>query len=138
MSSGQKPMDLNITYCFLEDGGRSHRIDVTPAFWEELMADDYRSPESKLVGTGSGWLLSRYRMDRSPDHWEMHPEGDEMLILQSGRMEILLENEPGNVRSVALSAGETCLVPKGVWHTQKVLEPSQLLAITFGRGTEHR
>ncbi len=138
MSDILKPVDLNTTYYFLEDGGRSHRIEVTPAFWEELMTDHYRSPESKRVGTGSGWLLSRYRMDQSPDHWEMHPEGDEMLILQSGRMEILLEDAPGKSRSVPLSAGETCLVPKGVWHTQKVLEPSQLLAITFGRGTRHR
>ena len=39
---------------------------------------------------------------------------------------------------VTLRAGTTCIVPKGVWHTATVHEPSEALHITRGAGTRHR
>ena len=30
------------------------------------------------------------------------------------------------------------VVPKGVWHTAKVLAPSRMLFVTMGAGTQHR
>jgi hypothetical protein len=32
----------------------------------------------------------------------------------------------------------TVVVPRGTWHTAKVLEPSEALHITWGEGTQHR
>ena len=40
--------------------------------------------------------------------------------------------------AIALRAGATCIVPKGVWHHFVVREPGEMLGITFGRGTQHR
>jgi hypothetical protein len=37
------------TYAFLEDGGRAPRIDVTKAFWSDLMSGAPQSEGAKLV-----------------------------------------------------------------------------------------
>jgi mannose-6-phosphate isomerase-like protein (cupin superfamily) len=41
-------------------------------------------------------------------------------------------------RLVALEAGMTCIVPRGVWHRAIVREPGDTLHITRGEGTQHR
>jgi len=42
------------------------------------------------------------------------------------------------IREIEFVAGRLLVVPKGVWHTAKVRNPARLLAITAGRGTQHR
>jgi quercetin dioxygenase-like cupin family protein len=39
---------------------------------------------------------------------------------------------------VDLVAGQTVVIPAGVWHTVDVVEPARTLHVTFGRGTRHR
>lgn len=129
-------IDLDETYLYLE-GSAADVIEVTPTFWQELMADDARSPGAKRVVEGHGWLMMRFAMTSSPGHWEMHPMGDEILVLQAGRLDVVFD-EVGGLRVVALQAGETCVVPRGVWHRQVVHSASSLIAITFGEGTRHR
>lgn len=41
-------------------------------------------------------------------------------------------------RLVALEAGQTCIVPRGVWHRAVVRTPGDTLHITPGEGTQHR
>ena len=78
-----------------------------------------------------------------PHRGEMHPDGDELLFLVSGRLDVLLEDggdeeTVGAVHIEALHPGEAILVPKGVWHRVNVLEPSRLVHITPGPGDGHR
>jgi hypothetical protein len=42
------------------------------------------------------------------------------------------------VQQVTLTPGMAVINPRNVWHTADVHEPSQLLFITPGRGTENR
>ena len=70
-------------------------------------------------------------------NWEMHPAGDEILFMLEGKATFVLELSDG-LREVVLSAGRLLVIPKGVWHTARVSEPSRLLAITAGSGTQHR
>jgi mannose-6-phosphate isomerase-like protein (cupin superfamily) len=125
--------DPTRTYLHLA-GPDAMRVDVGPTFWQEL--GDPQSDQMKRVA-GDGWLVCAYILRGDPDHWEMHPAGDEVLFLVSGAVDLDFEL-PEGVKTVELRAGQTCVVPRGVWHRQRVRAPGQLLAMTWGRGTEHR
>ena len=86
---------------------------------------------------GGGWLMAAFHMTEDPHAWEMHPEGEEILYLMSGAMDVVLETPNGD-QVVQLRPGTACVVPRGVWHRQVLGGPSDLLALTYGRGTEHR
>lgn len=127
---------LTETYFHLAGDGDALWIDATGSFWSELMSGEYASEATKRVAVG-GWLVSAYRVTRDMTHWEMHPEGDEILYLQSGRLHVILEGQAGE-RLIELRPGTACLVPRGAWHRQVVQEPADLLAITAGAGTQYR
>jgi mannose-6-phosphate isomerase-like protein (cupin superfamily) len=114
------------------DGPQMRPLAVTPDFWQRIAAD----PE--LAG---GRLLGFYRAnepaDLHADIWEMHPEGDELLVLFSGVLDIELEGPDGR-RTVGLSPRTAFIVPAGVWHRLLLREPSTLVVITHREGTEHR
>ncbi len=77
-------------------------------------------------------------MTREPPHdGEMHPDGDELLFLVSGRVTVVLEDEDPP-REVALVPGQALVVPRGVWHKLRLHEPSQILHVSPGPGGEHR
>src|SRR5262245_7150167 len=67
----------------------------------------------------------------------MHPDGDEVLFLISGRLDVVLE-EDDTQGVVEMTPGQALIVPKGVWHRVLPREPSQLLHITPGPGGEWR
>jgi mannose-6-phosphate isomerase-like protein (cupin superfamily) len=67
----------------------------------------------------------------------MHPAGDELLLMVSGAMTVVLEG--GDREELFdLHAGEALIVPRGTWHCQRVLEPGRFFGATYGKGTEHR
>jgi mannose-6-phosphate isomerase-like protein (cupin superfamily) len=76
-------------------------------------------------------------MTEDTSTWEMHPDGDEILYLTSGEIEVVIE-ENGVERSVILQKGIACIIPKGCWHRQIVKSPGEEVALTFGRGTQHK
>jgi len=72
--------------------------------------------------------------DDAPHGGEIHPDGDEILYVFSGKLRVT-----GDLSgSVVLGAGEACVVPKGEWHKVDVLEKTQLLHITPGPNGDHR
>jgi mannose-6-phosphate isomerase-like protein (cupin superfamily) len=66
----------------------------------------------------------------------MHPDGDELLYVVSGRFRVTGDSAPE--ASVELGPGEVCIVRKGEWHLVSVIEPGQLVNITPGPRGEHR
>lgn len=74
---------------------------------------------------------------RESTGWEMHPDGDEVLTLLSGRFDVILD-EAGAERVIALTRGKSAIVPQGVWHRMVIHEPGELLFLTPGDTTEHR
>lgn len=136
MDKPQSSYNLNNHYIFLEEE-KALSIEVTPSFWEELMTNNLQSENARRVAEGKGWLVSAYQMDESFPTWELHPEGDEILFLVSGLIDVIFE-ENGKERTISLCAGATCTVPRNMWHRQIVHQPGQMLAITYGRGTQHR
>ena len=63
---------------------------------------------------------------------------DEFVVLLSGTADLVFATTDGE-DVVALSGpGSYVIVPRGVWHTARVHEPTQMLFVTPGEGTENR
>ena len=69
----------------------------------------------------------------APHGGEMHPDGDEVLLLIRGRVRVILETSP--VQELEMEEGSGLVVPRGVWHRVDVLEPCQVAYVT--RGPRH-
>ena len=77
-------------------------------------------------------------MDRPPPHaGERHPDGDELLHLIEGNATVLIEWPEGEER-IALAAGDSCIVPRGLWHRVLFDAPIRLLFATPGPNKEWR
>src|SRR5882724_10565623 len=82
-----------------------------------------------------GRLMGSTMQNADWEHWERHPAGDEILVLLSGELELVLDTARGEERAT-LTAGQTFIVPKGAWHRGIVKKPGQLMFLTPGAGTE--
>jgi len=124
----KRTFDLVDTYVQLSDGPTALAVEVDDDFWDKIES----RPElhgGRLVGVfhnAADWSV-----------WEMHPAGDEVVCLLSGVVDVVLD-EDGGERVVPLGAGDTCIVPRGVWHTANVRTAGDTLHITRGAGTQHR
>jgi mannose-6-phosphate isomerase-like protein (cupin superfamily) len=127
VNPGQPAFDLCKNFVSLDEGGGARTLEVTPDFWSRLMGGEIRV----------GRLMGVLEMNRDSPGWEMHPKGEELLVMLSGAMDLVLEEEGGE-RVVEMSGGAAFLVPRGIWHQLILREPGQLLFITAGEGTEHR
>jgi quercetin dioxygenase-like cupin family protein len=85
-----------------------------------------------------GYTVGAPIVTRDPPHGgEMHPDGDELLVVVSGRFNVSLELDAAR-REVELRAGDALVVPRGVWHLVALQEPGRLVHITPGPGGAHR
>jgi mannose-6-phosphate isomerase-like protein (cupin superfamily) len=122
-------MKLDSTFLVINPGLSVSPVAVTPTIYEELDRHFDHFKGRLLVAT--------YRFDADWPTWEMHPKGDEVVVLLSGAADMVLD-EAGNHRVVKLSApGEFVIVPKATWHTAKISTPTTMLFVTPGEGTEN-
>jgi mannose-6-phosphate isomerase-like protein (cupin superfamily) len=127
MTTASQGFDLATTYLVLADGPEAKRIEVGPDFWETI------DERTDLAGR----LVAIFPYDSDWTSWEVHPDGDEIVVLLSGAVDLVLDL-PGGHRTVELRGRGAAVVPRGVWHTANVLAPSEALHITRGEGTAHR
>ncbi|GAB4376574.1 MAG: hypothetical protein Kow00114_40320 [Kiloniellaceae bacterium] len=129
--AAQPPKRLSDTYLELLGGGAVEKIDVTPDFWPDL-----QSGKRQLHGR----LVMAFPMTGDMTHWEVHPAGEEILLLLSGAMTLILEGvlEGDPDERFTLRPGEAFVVPRGRWHRIEVTEPGELVFMTEGDGTEHK
>ena len=92
-----------------------------------------RGPPARV----DGFQVGVADMTRDPPHnGERHPDGDEFILILSGRVTVTLESAPND--SLELGPGDACIIPKGEWHRVHLLQPTRLLHITPGPGGDHR
>lgn len=133
-----RTIDLAQNYLLLEPDGAALRLPGGGEFWTQVMSGNATdSGIRQLLASEKGRLLCVLSMAADWTNWEMHPAGDEILFMLEGKATFVLDL-PTGCSEVALSAGGTLVMPKGVWHTAKVSGPVRLLAITAGSGTQHR
>ena len=119
--------DLETTYLSLNGQGGVTQHAGGEQFWRTIDSN------ADLLST----LVTVSPTDRDWPHWEMHPEGDEILVMLEGTQTLVLDLD-GAVSEQVMTAGTTFVVPAGVWHRAKMSEPTRMLAITYGAGTTHR
>jgi len=124
---------LDSTYVSLQDDGVVRAVAGGSEFWKTLGTQD----EVPGVSNRSSRLVMQFSSSQDWAHWEMHPAGDELVCLLKGAVTLQLERD-GGVQECPMTAGQTVIVPRGVWHTARVHEPSELLHVTQGAGTKHR
>src|SRR6266851_304880 len=77
-----------------------------------------------------------------PHGGEVHPDGDELLYVVSGTMELILddgdERAVGVETKVLLRSGDAYVVPRGVWHRLEPVEASYLIHVTPGPNGGYR
>lgn len=131
MDRNDRQLNFASSHLRLRGDASTEVLPVDAGFWPRLAAGQLGSFRGEfLVGSGD--------FDRDWQSWERHPNGDEIVCLLSGAVDVVLEQAP-DPRIIALrQVGDYVLVPKGVWHTARVRQPSSLLFITPGEGTEHR
>ncbi len=74
--------------------------------------------------------------ENSPHGGEMHPDGDEVLYLIAGHVNVVFEDDAFD--DVDMQPGDGLVVPKGVWHRVDILSPSKIMYATPGPGGEYR
>jgi mannose-6-phosphate isomerase-like protein (cupin superfamily) len=131
MASSAAALDLSSSYLRLRPDVSIEPLAVDGTFWERLGS-------GQLGDFRNEYLVITHECAQDWSFWEMHPKGDEVVCLLSGSLDFVLEMGREERRVSLEKAGQFVLVPKGIWHTAKVAEPSRLLFITAGEGTQHR
>jgi mannose-6-phosphate isomerase-like protein (cupin superfamily) len=126
-----KAPELGSTYVHLGEGGAATPIPVTERFWPDLSS-------GKLPELEEGRLVTQFSFDGEWDSWEMHPAGEELVVLVSGSVDFILD-EGGVEQTVELRApGAFAVVPRETWHRARAHAPTTMLFVTPGHGTQHR
>lgn len=68
--------------------------------------------------------------------WEIHPDGDELLHVLEGEVEVTVLTDDGPVRDV-LRAGAIFIVARNLWHRQRARPSVTLLFSTPAERTAH-
>jgi mannose-6-phosphate isomerase-like protein (cupin superfamily) len=100
-------------------------------FWPQLMS-------GKLGDFHHEYLVTINAYDRDWPSWECHPNGDEIVLLLSGRVTMVLETPTGEERVELAATGDYVRIPRDTWHTSKTSTPTKMLFITAGEGTKIR
>lgn len=109
----------------------------TVGLWRDGTSDVERNPQGPPRRV-DGFVVGAPLMVRNaPHNGEMHPDGDELLYLISGRVDVIVEVD-GAEQVVELAPGRGLVVPRGAWHRVALREPSQIVHITPGPGGQHR
>jgi mannose-6-phosphate isomerase-like protein (cupin superfamily) len=124
--------DLQNTYLRLRPDCSIEKLPVDEKFWPRLIGGE-------LGDFHHEYLVTSHSHSADWPNWEMHPNGDEIVALMSGAATMILEAPDGQRRDVVLNRpGSYAFVPRGTWHTAQVREPTTMLFITPGEGTQHR
>ena len=104
-----KAFNLESTFVNLRADHSASALKVGPRFWSTI---------DKRTDLGDGRLMGCTPQTKDWPIWERHPAGEEILVLLSGELEMV--------------------VPRNTWHRALVKRPGNLMFITPGAGTEHR
>jgi mannose-6-phosphate isomerase-like protein (cupin superfamily) len=125
--------DLSSTHVHLGLGARA--IPLPDFEWSAEYLARYEA-EHEADGAEGRLVTLNHQTETWPT-WERHPAGEEVVVLLSGRVDLVQEVD-GAERTIPMVPGQAVINPQGVWHRSVVHEPGDALFITPGLGTEHR
>lgn len=118
---------LASNFVVLDDKFRADTVEVTPDLYARL-DEEYKEFAGHL-------LISSYAFDDDWPTWEVHPAGDEFVILVSGDVDLVLAKDGGDETVRMTEPGTFVIVPRDTWHTARVRKHSVMMFITPGEGT---
>jgi mannose-6-phosphate isomerase-like protein (cupin superfamily) len=121
-------MKLDSTFVVLQPDLSAVPVKKTPTIYEEL--------DRRFENFKGRVLVSCHSFDSDWETWEMHPAGDEVVCLLSGRVSFEFEGR-GHVAELA-EPGQVLIVPRGTWHTAHTRVPTTMLFVTPGEGTQNK
>ena len=124
-----QPIHHASNFVVLNDKFDADIVKVTPELYANL-DDEYKDFAGHL-------LISHYTFEEDWPTWEVHPAGDEFVILISGDIDLVLALEDGDDVTRMNEPGTFVIVPRNTWHTGRVHSPTVMLFITPGEGTEN-
>lgn len=111
---------------------KTHSIGISHSL-VATMVPDRPDPPVAVDGLTIGVATMH---ENSPHGGEMHPDGDEVLYLISGRANVVFLDS--DEKDIELLPGDGLVVPKGVWHRVDILAPCQIVYATPGPSNEFR
>lgn len=121
------PLQIASNFVVMSKTFEAETVEVSPNLYSEL---------DKRYGDFAGRLLiSSHTFEDDWPTWEVHPNGDELVVLLSGDVELVLAAEAADENVRLTEPGSFVIVPRGVWHTAKVHKPTQMMFVTPGEGT---
>jgi mannose-6-phosphate isomerase-like protein (cupin superfamily) len=126
------PSDIKIlsdTFAVLTPELELRTAELSPTVYEEL--DERFSQFKGHVLVSSHSFLSDW------PSWEMHPAGDELVMLLAGQCQLTLRQKEEEKTLILEQCGSYVIVPKGTWHTAKIANQATLLFITPGEDTHN-
>jgi len=85
-----------------------------------------------------GRLVNLITFTESWKEWEVHPNGDEVVLCTAGSITLHQEKADGSKATVTIGPGEYIVNEPGTWHTADIEDTATVLFITAGLGTEGR
>ena len=127
MAKSPGPFDINTMDAILAPDGAAHVKEITPNFYQEL--------DAVFGGFAGHALVVRHEFSDDWPTWEMHPNGDELVMLLSGDIDFVLWID-GTEETIRVNqANHYIVVPKGVGHTARPHKKTSMLFVTPGEGT---
>jgi hypothetical protein len=125
--------DLSTSFVHLGLGAKATVVEDFE--WSASFLEAY---ERRFEADGAeGRLVCITPQDSTWTTWERHLGGEELVVLLSGRID-LIQLIDGEEVVTSMLPGQAIVNPVGVWHRSVVHEPGAGLFITPGKGTEHR
>jgi len=125
-----KPLQIASNFVVMSGNFDADTVNVTDTMYAEL--------DDKYNGFAGHLLIASHGFDDDWPTWEVHPKGDEFVILMSGNVDMVLALDEGDTTVNMSEPGSFIIVPRGIWHTARVHEPTQMMFVTPGEGTDNR
>lgn len=122
-----KPLDLASTFVVLDPDLAAEPVNVTATIFEEL--------EERYEGFSGHLLVSSFSFDTNWSTWELHPAGDEIVVLLGGEAEMVIDEAGEEVAYRLTEPGQYVIVPRNSWHTGRTASSATVVLITPGEGT---
>ena len=118
---------LASNFVVLDDKFKASVVELTPDIYDRI-DEEYSDFKGHL-------LISSYAFDSDWPTWEVHPAGDEFVILVSGDADLVLARDSGDETIRMTEPGTFVIVPRNTWHTARIRKTSIMMFVTPGEGT---
>ena len=122
-----KAIRLASNFVVLDDEFKANVVALTP--------DIHKRIDEEFKDFAGHLLISSYAFDEDWPTWEVHPAGDEFVILVAGDADLVLATGDGDDRIRMTEPGTFVIVPRNTWHTARIRKPTVMLFVTPGEGT---